>query len=344
MNFRRLFRVIVCVCGCVVAPVFVFADDVTLVGIVPGCGDGIIDSGESCDGSNLGGHSCTTQGFSGGTLSCTASCTFDTTACTSSGGGGGGGSSGFSLFRSAVAFTGSASPNAIVTVLQDGAIVASTTADNGGNYSVTVRPGARGTYRYGLYATDYRGARSGVFTFSLSVPSRGTVKVDPLFLGPTLFVDARTIRFGDEVTVSGYTMPNATLTIGFHSSGTESVVVFGSAGSDGGYSIRVDTDSLVRTAYTVGISASWETRVSAESTAPLTVGDTTIPNDPSRPCPRKGDLNTDCRVGFTDFSILLYWYNKPLGAQFVEMERIMLSADGVVNLTDFSIMLSHWTG
>jgi len=45
------------------------------------CGNGIIDSGEDCDGSNLGGSSCTNQGFASGTLGCSSSCTFDFSSC-----------------------------------------------------------------------------------------------------------------------------------------------------------------------------------------------------------------------------------------------------------------------
>ena len=46
------------------------------------CGNGEIDEGEQCDGTNLNSQSCETQGFDGGTLSCTAACQFDTTGCT----------------------------------------------------------------------------------------------------------------------------------------------------------------------------------------------------------------------------------------------------------------------
>jgi len=48
------------------------------------CGNGSIDSGEECDGANLDGQDCTTVpgGFTGGTLACTAGCTFDTASCT----------------------------------------------------------------------------------------------------------------------------------------------------------------------------------------------------------------------------------------------------------------------
>src|SRR3990167_3408720 len=57
------------------------------------CGDGIVETPEQCDGSSLNGASCTTQGFTGGSLSCSSACEFNTSSCTSapSGGGGGGG-------------------------------------------------------------------------------------------------------------------------------------------------------------------------------------------------------------------------------------------------------------
>lgn len=53
----------------------------------PVCGDGSQDPGEDCDAADLGGSTCETlgQGFAGGTLSCDAACTFDTSGCTSCG-------------------------------------------------------------------------------------------------------------------------------------------------------------------------------------------------------------------------------------------------------------------
>ena len=46
------------------------------------CGDGIVNSTEECDGTNLNGATCAGEGFGGGTLACTGSCTFDTGGCT----------------------------------------------------------------------------------------------------------------------------------------------------------------------------------------------------------------------------------------------------------------------
>ncbi|MGH7800205.1 MAG: DUF1566 domain-containing protein [Thermodesulfobacteriota bacterium] len=45
------------------------------------CNNGIAEFGEACDGENLQGETCQTQGFQSGTLVC-VSCDFDTTGCT----------------------------------------------------------------------------------------------------------------------------------------------------------------------------------------------------------------------------------------------------------------------
>ena len=47
------------------------------------CGNNIIEGDEVCDGTELAGEDCTTQGFSEGTLACLPDCTgFDTSNCT----------------------------------------------------------------------------------------------------------------------------------------------------------------------------------------------------------------------------------------------------------------------
>ncbi|MEK6840424.1 MAG: hypothetical protein AABX79_00535 [Nanoarchaeota archaeon] len=47
------------------------------------CGDGVIHTGvEQCDSTDLGGQTCQSLNFTGGILNCTASCTFNTSSCT----------------------------------------------------------------------------------------------------------------------------------------------------------------------------------------------------------------------------------------------------------------------
>ena len=52
-----------------------------------GCGDGMVNLGEECDGNDLGEGTCQSQGFFKGTLSCGADCTFDTSGCNNCGNG-----------------------------------------------------------------------------------------------------------------------------------------------------------------------------------------------------------------------------------------------------------------
>ena len=46
------------------------------------CGNGVVDSGEDCDGDNLAGQTCASLGYRGGTLRCSSVCTFDYLQCT----------------------------------------------------------------------------------------------------------------------------------------------------------------------------------------------------------------------------------------------------------------------
>jgi hypothetical protein len=50
---------------------------------VPTCGNGLIDTGEQCDGANLNGQTCLLQGFASGLLSCTSNCLLSTLGCIS---------------------------------------------------------------------------------------------------------------------------------------------------------------------------------------------------------------------------------------------------------------------
>lgn len=51
-------------------------------GGVIGCGDGVRQDGEFCDGSDLQSATCAALGFSGGSLACSTSCQFDASSCT----------------------------------------------------------------------------------------------------------------------------------------------------------------------------------------------------------------------------------------------------------------------
>lgn len=48
----------------------------------PTCGNGVVETGEVCDGAALSGATCATQGFTNGTLACAATClSYVTSGC-----------------------------------------------------------------------------------------------------------------------------------------------------------------------------------------------------------------------------------------------------------------------
>ncbi|HLC66673.1 MAG TPA: hypothetical protein VJK52_03465 [Candidatus Nanoarchaeia archaeon] len=66
------------------------------------CGDSVVEPGEDCDGNDLNGSTCTSEGFSSGTIACLSNCSFNTSQCTGEqevaqvpGGGDGGGERGY---------------------------------------------------------------------------------------------------------------------------------------------------------------------------------------------------------------------------------------------------------
>jgi len=61
---------------------------------VGSCGDGVVDQGEECDGTALGGATCASLGWGDGQLTCTTSCLYNTDVCIDTQGNGGYGGSG----------------------------------------------------------------------------------------------------------------------------------------------------------------------------------------------------------------------------------------------------------
>ncbi len=51
----------------------------------PACGNGVLEAGETCDGSELGGEDCVSLGWFLGSIACAADCTYDVSGCVGGG-------------------------------------------------------------------------------------------------------------------------------------------------------------------------------------------------------------------------------------------------------------------
>lgn len=324
-------------------PFVVSAVTVELVATVPGCGDGVVVSGEQCDTSDFSGASCASLGFSGGILSCTSACTLNTSACTASllggGGNGGGGGAGAVIIPSTnVVFVGKAYPRSVVTLLKDAQVATRTIAGVDGNFQVSISGVSGGSYVFSVYSDDTKGVRSSTLTFPIRVTFMATTKVSGIFIAPTIMIDKVEVKHGDMVTISGQSTPLAEITVSINSE--KEFFVKKMADANGVYVLNLDTSLFeagqhqIKSKSTLGAESSPFGR-----TTDFLVSAKNVPTPVFKKSKLKGDFNYDGRVNLADFSSILYWYKRPAPPSLFDM-----NGDGKVGLVDFSIFIFYWTG
>src|SRR3989344_2365521 len=306
------------------------------------CGDGVVETPEECDGSSLNGASCTTQGFTGGSLSCSSACEFNTSSCTSGGGSGGGGGGGggggiISAPSTNAVFSGKAYPGSTVTLLKDAQIAATTIAGSDAKFSINLSGLSGGSYIFSVYSEDKKGIRSSLLTFPVSVTSGTTANITGIFIAPTIATDKSEVRRGDTIAIFGQSVPASEITISVNSE--EEFFVKKIPDTSGAYLINFDTSVLEIGQHQTKSKAALNGEITAFGKV---IGFLVGTKNVVAPLPQttqKGDLNKDSGVNIVDFSIAAYWYKRSSPPASVD-----LNGDGKVDLVDFSIMAFYWTG
>jgi hypothetical protein len=314
-------------------------------GNVDGDGTGSGDQGGG-DGSGGGGETGESDGQ--------APTTGGTSGGGGSGGGGGGGSGsdsgstaggGFEStdapYRSGdgrVVISGYAFPRSTVYALVDGKAVTDAKADTQGNYSITIDEIARGAYTFGVYAIDSQQTKSTTFSTSFTVIGARTSALSNINLSPTVKVSPDPVTPGSTLTLSGYSVPNANITIENEKdkSSASKQTLSATSDSNGAWSLSVDTSGFSVGTYKVRVKGAQSAGVSTNFSnyTMYGVGQTAAKQI-------NADLNRDGKVNLTDFSILLFWWGTNGGASSPSAD---INGDSKVNLTDFSILLFNWTG
>lgn len=267
------------------------------------------------------------------------------------GGGGGGGGSGTTAgggfestdapYRSGdgrVIINGFAFPNSDITVLVDGQIAETARADSDGDFSVIIDAIARGVYTFGVYATDENDVKSTTFSTSFSVQGARTSSLSNVNIMPSIVVDPDPAEIGSSVTISGFSIPNAEITIENQKDGSsQSLKRFTTTSNgSGAWSIDVSTNGFVQGTYKVRAKAEQADGVKTNYSDYTFYG---VGQEADRQI--NADLNRDGSVNLIDFSILLFWWNTSGGDSDPPAD---INGDGDVSLTDFSILLFNWTG
>jgi Dockerin type I domain len=310
-------------------------------------GDG---TGSGNDGTGSGGGGGGTEGEADGDAPLTGG-----SSGTGGGGGGGGGGTGGNTgdtagggfestdapYRSGdgrVVITGLAFPRSSVTVLVDGKVAVTERADGDGVYTITLDEIARGVYTFGVYAVDTAQNKSTTFSTSFTVTGARTSTLSNINISPTIKVSPDPVNPGQTLTLSGFTQPNATVTLENEKDGStasrQTLTVV--ADASGAWSTTVSTNNFSQGTYKVRAKSTQGSVAVANFSTYVFYGVGQMANRPIN-----ADLNRDGKVNLVDFSILLFWWGTDGGTSDPAAD---INGDGKVNLVDFSILLFNWTG
>lgn len=254
----------------------------------------------------------------------------------SPGGGGGGGYSPPPATN--VVFSGRAYPKSQVTLLKDAQLAGSATAGTDASFQFGLSGLSAGNYIFSLYSEDKDGVRSSLISFPVSITSGATTTVSGIFIAPTIAVDKREVKRGEDIAIFGQSPPQADIVISVNSD--QEYFAKTVADNNGVYLYQFDTSLLEYGLHNTKSKASLANILvsSYSRVVSFKVGTATIEAEPPSKAV-KADANGDGRVNLVDFSVAAYWYKRPSPSPAAD-----LNSDGKVDLVDFSIMAFYWTG
>lgn len=229
-----------------------------------------------------------------------------------------------------VVVRGKAYPGSEVNILLDGKVLGSAVADTNANFQYNSTALTPGVATLGFWARDRAGTQSLTTSIVFEVVQSAVTNVSNVFFPPTIAVSAAEVAPGELLTLSGQTVPAATVVTELYTGGRETMQAV--ADASGLWALQLDTASIPRGRHTAksyfeeGSTARSGYGRSVAFSVGAGVGGTNSP-----------DMNGDGKVNLVDFSIfLLSWNTSTARADF--------NGDSSVNLADFSIMLFNWTG
>jgi len=258
------------------------------------------------------------------------------------GGGGGGGGPTVPVTNSKITLKGLAYPFAKIVILKDAAAGVEVTADENGNFQATF-PVDVGIYSFGIYGLDKDGFKSPTFGFTVNSMPNQTVTTSDIVIAPTIGSDKTAVKVGNTIKFFGYSYPISSVNIMINSE--KEILDKTVADKFGRWMYSLKADDLEVGDHTSRSQTLASANLASTYSNPLAfkVGDTDVLNQnnlKSSLCSARGDINSDGKVNITDFSILMYFWNK------IKPSNICadVNGDNKVDLKDFSIMLYWWTG
>ena len=237
-----------------------------------------------------------------------------------------------------VVFKGYSYPEALVTFVKNGAIIGNTLADNDGVFKKEIGADP-GIFTFGIWARDQLGFNSTTTNISISLTGGTKTTIANIILSPTIAANKSTVTQGEKLIIYGITTPRSTIRI-FNNYSPGQILSPVKAKDNGNWEYILETLELKSGDYSLKANAQLETLglISAFSSNLLF----TIQE---KRC-YGSDLNNDGKVDTVDFSILMFYWNKPLLGMKDKLINscVDTNSDGFVGLADFSVMMYRWTG
>lgn len=242
---------------------------------------------------------------------------------------------------------GRAYPSAFVTILKDGQVAGTKTANNNGDFEATIKSiPSNKIYDFGIFAQDDFNLLSPTLSYNLSINTNQITEVSNIYIPPTITLSSNTVRQGDILKIYGSSYPNS-LIVNFISPSFKATSL--NSDSDGHWTYSFDSADYsagkyftkAKTVFTGGEQSEYSkelTFIIIKKSEPPIPPEPPEPVEPQRKCDG-ANLNNDSKIDILDFSILLhYWKSKNPSNRCADINQ-----NGVVDIYDFSIMMYYWT-
>ena len=232
-----------------------------------------------------------------------------------------------------VTFRGVGAPYGQVKVYRDEVLITSVPTDGEAAFNITLNNQPTGSHIYVLRVFDQDGHELTPLTFALNLGTGSTTLVTNIFLGPSIAIDHTSVKLGQEVKISGSTVPTGTVVLTVNSPTLSYSILSDQVGR---WSKIINSNDVGVGTHTVKARAYQGTQMISEYSEVITFS-----VNPVGQCDGKktADLNCDGDVGLTDFSILMYFWAQTNPSN----GRADINQDQRVDVVDFSIMLYQWT-
>jgi hypothetical protein len=222
-----------------------------------------------------------------------------------------------------IRFVGDAFPSALVTLLKNGSVAATTAANGSSVFNTSISGLNPGVYTFGLYAQDNSGHKTLTLSFDINIITGMTITVSGILLSPIAVVP-ESIKRPESLTESGLAKNNSTVTTFTHS---DPITKQTTSDASGNWVVKI-TNVLHLGSHSV--NALVQDNLGNQS------AQTAAQNFEVK---LSADLNVDNLVNLTDFSILMFGY----GVSPPPNLAADINDEGHADLVDFSIMMFYWS-